>query len=275
MNAHQNSTKRPITPLLGMIFGATFGLVAVTQTQAGYLTNPDEDIVVNDYQECWQISGGKPAPRPECGDILDSDGDGVPDDKDKCPDTPAGVLVDKDGCPQDSDGDGVPDYRDKCPGTPPGAAVDEDGCPSDDDGDGVPNHRDKCPDTRPGAKVDEDGCEIVDSVVLNIVSDGFDFDRSKIKPHMVPELDTLAARIKQSPGKEQIDITGHTDSIGTQSYNMGLSKRRASSVADYLSRKGLDRGDMRLHGKGESEPVATNRTRAGRKQNRRVEVRTQ
>ncbi|MFA5323525.1 MAG: outer membrane beta-barrel domain-containing protein, partial [Smithella sp.] len=69
--------------------------------------------------------------------IVDSDKDGVPDDLDKCPETPAGVAVDKDGCPLDSDKDGVYDYLDKCPGSPAGVTVDKDGCPLDSDQDGV------------------------------------------------------------------------------------------------------------------------------------------
>ena len=89
---------------------------------------------------------------------IDSDGDGVPDYLDKCPDTPKGVKVDKDGCPVDSDGDGVPDYLDKCPGTQAGVKVDKDGCPLDSDGDGVPDYLDKCPGTPAGVKVDKDGC---------------------------------------------------------------------------------------------------------------------
>jgi OOP family OmpA-OmpF porin len=89
---------------------------------------------------------------------VDSDGDGVPDYLDKCPETPKGVKVDKDGCPVDSDGDGVPDYLDKCPETPAGVKVDKDGCPLDSDGDGVPDYLDKCPGTPAGVKVDKDGC---------------------------------------------------------------------------------------------------------------------
>jgi OOP family OmpA-OmpF porin len=152
--------------------------------------------------------------------------------------------------------------------------VDEDGCPTDDDNDGVPNHRDKCPDTRPGARVDKDGCEIVDSVVLDVVADGFDFDKSNLKPHMMNDLRTLADRIKASPGNEAIKIIGHTDSIGTEAYNQGLSERRAKSVANYLGKEGVDRGKMAISGKGESEPVADNRTDEGRARNRRVEVHT-
>lgn len=89
---------------------------------------------------------------------VDADGDGVPDYLDKCPDTPKGVRVDKNGCPLDSDGDGVPDYMDKCPNTPKGVQVDQNGCPLDADGDGVPDYLDKCPDTQKGVRVDSDGC---------------------------------------------------------------------------------------------------------------------
>ena len=89
---------------------------------------------------------------------FDSDGDGVVDSKDMCPDTPAGIKVDEFGCPIDSDRDGVPDYFDECPGTPQGAPIDKKGCPLDSDGDGVPDYTDLCPDTSPGVTVDEYGC---------------------------------------------------------------------------------------------------------------------
>ncbi|SIT91700.1 Thrombospondin type 3 repeat-containing protein [Pontibacter indicus] len=118
------------------------------------------------------------------GKGKDTDGDGVPDRRDKCPDTPAGVQVDKDGCPIDTDGDGVPDYQDECPteagvanlgGCPdrdgdgvadkddqcpdePGTAATQ-GCP-DSDGDGVPDKDDKCPDTPSGVQVGADGCPV-------------------------------------------------------------------------------------------------------------------
>ncbi|HTR96886.1 MAG TPA: thrombospondin type 3 repeat-containing protein [Candidatus Acidoferrales bacterium] len=93
--------------------------------------------------------GGKP---------RDSDGDGVPDRRDRCPNTPAGAVVDATGCPKDSDGDGVYDGLDKCPNTPRGATVDASGCPHDSDGDGVYDGIDKCPNTPKGATVDADGC---------------------------------------------------------------------------------------------------------------------
>ena len=89
---------------------------------------------------------------------ADSDGDGVPDDKDRCPGTPTGAIVDATGCPKDTDGDGVPDYQDACPRTPKGAIVDANGCPLDGDGDGVYDGIDKCPSTPLGARVDSLGC---------------------------------------------------------------------------------------------------------------------
>ena len=92
------------------------------------------------------------------GGEIDSDHDGVVDAKDKCPETPKGVKVDKLGCPKDTDGDGVADYLDKCPGTPSGVAVNSDGCPKDSDGDGVADYLDKCPNTPAGVKVDANGC---------------------------------------------------------------------------------------------------------------------
>lgn len=96
------------------------------------------------------------------GNIQDKDKDHVSNRRDKCPDTPHGVIVDKKGCPLDTDGDKIPDYLDKCPDTPKEAysTIDADGCPVDTDGDGVYDYLDKCPDTPVAAygKIDENGC---------------------------------------------------------------------------------------------------------------------
>lgn len=94
------------------------------------------------------------------GSFNDSDGDGVEDSKDMCPNTPKGIEVDEFGCPIDSDHDGVPDYEDKCPNTPPGVKVDIEGCPIDSDHDGIPDYLDKCPQTLAGLKVDSLGCPL-------------------------------------------------------------------------------------------------------------------
>ena len=96
----------------------------------------------------------------QIGKAVDTDQDGVPDKRDKCPDTPLGCVVDKDGCPIDSDGDGVCDGIDKCPDTPKGCKVDLTGCPIDADKDGVCDGLDKCPNTPAGCTVDKDGCPL-------------------------------------------------------------------------------------------------------------------
>ena len=113
---------------------------------------------------------GVPDPRDKCpgtpagahvdasGCPTDEDGDRVADGLDQCPDTPAGAVVDARGCPGDEAGDGVPDGLDHCVGTPKGATVDARGCPADGDGDGVFDGLDQCPDTPRGATVDARGC---------------------------------------------------------------------------------------------------------------------
>ena len=90
--------------------------------------------------------------------ILDADGDGVLDNRDRCTDTPAGASVDARGCPSDSDGDGVPDGVDRCTTTVAGAAVDVRGCSQDTDGDNIPDGLDRCPETPAGVLVDPRGC---------------------------------------------------------------------------------------------------------------------
>ena len=199
----------------------------------------------------------------------DADGDGVSDDLDRCPETPKGMKVDKDGCPLDSDGDGVPDSADECPDTPKGFKVDAKGCPVDADGDGVLNGLDKCPDTPPGTKVDKTGCPEVGEPLLVIENVEFMFDRTDILDAYRFKLATAVEILNNHP-KFKVKLVGHTDSIGTDEYNNDLSLRRAKSVREYLVTHGIDEGRMDVAGKGESEPVAPNTTDAERMKNRRV-----
>jgi OOP family OmpA-OmpF porin len=124
----------------------------------------DGDGVPDSQDRCPDTPAGVKV--DDFGCPLDSDGDGVPDYLDKCSNTPAGVKVDASGCPLDADGDGVPDYLDKCPNTPTGVAVDANGCPLDTDGDGVPDYLDKCPNTPKGVQVDAEGCPIKKETVI-------------------------------------------------------------------------------------------------------------
>jgi len=122
----------------------------------------DKDGVADNRDKCPDTPIGVKVNKKGCP--IDTDGDGVPDNLDKCPKTPkeAKGKVDGNGCPIDTDGDGVPDYLDKCPDTPKQAAnyVDRDGCLRDSDGDGVPDYLDKCKDTPAGIKVDKNGCPL-------------------------------------------------------------------------------------------------------------------
>jgi OOP family OmpA-OmpF porin len=107
-------------------------------------------------------------------------------------------------------------------------------------------------------------------VVLN-ADTFFDFDKSTIKPEGRQILDQVASQVN-TLNLETLIATGHTDSIGTEQYNQGLSERRANSVKSYLIDKGVPADRIYAEGKGETQPVATNKTREGRAQNRRVEI---
>ncbi len=201
---------------------------------------------------------------------LDSDNDGVKDSKDKCPGTPAGVRVDSDGCPVDSDGDGVTDDKDKCPGTPAGAAVDADGCEMDGDNDGVVDRLDECPDSAPGVQVDIKGCEIKAEITLQGVN--FESNSDRLVSGTTGVLDDAAATLRKNPSIK-VEVAGHTDSDGTAAYNESLSARRATTVHDYLADNGVSVDRMSVRGYGESQPIADNTSAAGKAQNRRVVLR--
>ncbi|MDT8878082.1 OmpA family protein [Halomonas saccharevitans] len=169
--------------------------------------------------------------------------------------------------PRDTDGDGVTDANDQCPGTPAGVAVDAVGCPLDSDGDGVPDYQDQCPGTPAGAEVNALGCE--QDLVLRDVN--FEFDSAVLTMGAEDILADVAEKLRANENV-RVRIEGHTDAVGSDSYNQDLSQRRADSVADYLASQGVSMDRMRTIGYGESQPVASNETDAGRAENRRVEL---
>ncbi|HET7587539.1 MAG TPA: OmpA family protein [Gammaproteobacteria bacterium] len=176
--------------------------------------------------------------------------------------------------PIDSDNDGVNDDMDQCANTPYGTAVDDTGCPTDADNDGVLNAQDECPNTRPGVEVNFQGCEVLETRKLNSLH--FAFDSAELTQEDMRYLDNEENKINQALEKYPqavVEIAGYTDSVGTEEYNQKLSQRRTDSVRDYLVEHGVDPDRIISHGYGESDPVATNETREGRAQNRRVEVR--
>jgi outer membrane protein OmpA-like peptidoglycan-associated protein len=227
----------------------------------------DGDGVPDSKDKCPNTPKGA---KVDVNGCSDADGDGVPDNKDKCPNTPKGVKVDANGCPRDSDGDGVTDDKDKCPNTPKGAKVNANGCAVDSDRDGVPDYKDKCPNTPRGAKVDRNGCSLVGEKLLILQGVNFEFDSAKITQNSEAILDKAVNVLKDNP-KVKVRIEGHTDSTGSEEYNLALSQWRANAVRDYLVSKGIASGRLSTAGKGEGSPITSNQTREGRSQNRRVE----
>ena len=223
----------------------------------------------------------------------DKDHDGVLDSKDKCPNTPLGVYVNKNGCP-DIDRDGVPDYLDKCAVTPQGVEVDDYGCPYDSDIDGIPDYKDKCPDTIAGIKIDDYGCAIdsdkdgvpdyKDKCEKTPLGSVVNKDGCMIKynfnitfPNNQAVL-TADAQIKVSKfftflenhPKVKAVIIGYTDNVGPIDYNIKLSKRRAKVVYDRLIKLGISKDRLSYKGYGPMDPIVSNTTVEGRSKNRRV-----
>lgn len=179
---------------------------------------------------------------------ADSDGDGVADDKDRCPGTPRGVPVNTFGCPLDSDKDGVPDYKDRCPDTPRGTRVDAKGCP---------------PPKPTLGKVTAAGTYVFKDIQ-------FESNKASLKARSYATLNNIAEALKAQPDMK-VEIQGHTDGHGKHDYNLGLSQRRAETVKAYLVTRGVDSERMVPRGYGPDRPVAPNSTAQGRASNRRVE----
>jgi len=206
---------------------------------------------------------------------ADTDGDGVVDANDRCPNTPSGWEVGVDGCPLDNDKDRVPNSIDECPNTPSGMQVGANGCPLDEDKDGVTDAKDKCPGTALNVIVDAQGCaktvtkEIKEAIKqeINIV---FDTNKAIIKPEFKGEVAKIADMAKAN-GNAFITIEGHTDSSGNPAKNKTLSQERATAVMNMLiTEYGIPAAQVTAIGYGSSKPVADNKTAEGKAKNRRV-----
>ena len=215
----------------------------------------------------------------------DRDGDGIPDDLDKCPNEPEDKdgFQDEDGCPDlDNDGDGIPDAIDKCPNEPEDkdGFQDEDGCPDpDNDGDGIPDIIDKCPNEPETFNnyQDADGCpDEVPAAVKKFtgVIEGINFKTGSadILPGSYVLLDR-AAKVLQDYPDVKLEISGHTDSRGKADYNRDLSQRRADAVKTYFVTRGVASERLQSIGYGPTRPIANNKTQSGRATNRRTEFR--
>ncbi len=251
------------------------------------------------------IGNESPAPKvdlpivPPAPVVKDTDEDGVPDETDACPDV-KGLAAMK-GCP-DTDGDGITDKDDKCPGEK--GLIKYNGCPiPDTDKDGINDEEDKCkdvaglaryqgcpiPDTdKDGINDEEDKCKDVAGVASNMgcpeiaaatverinkaaSSIFFATGSAKLLAKSNTALNNVVAVLKANPDYK-IDINGYTDNQGNADKNRALSEARAAAVSDYFVKKGIDAGRLSAAGFGDENPVADNKTAAGRAKNRRVEL---
>ena len=138
--------------------------------------------------------------------------------------------------------------------------------PIDSDGDGVFDPQDKCPNTPKGFKVDVDGCPLKATLHLN-----FAFDSNKVDAEGTAKVNEFASFLKESPAYKA-NIVGHTDSTGSDKYNQKLSEKRAATVKTMLINDGIATERLTSEGMGEKMPVASNKTKEGRAENRRIEV---
>lgn len=232
------------------------------------IVDVDADGVDDHIDRCRHTPAGASVGADGCE--PDGDGDGVRNTLDACPDTPPGEWVDASGCALDDDGDGIRNRLDQCPGTISGVVVDAAGCEPDDDGDFLINRLDDCPNTPVGARVDIHGCEI--EKIIELPGLYFENNSDRLMPGSEGLLADVAATLTRNPDLEVV-VAGHTDSDGSAEFNLGLSSRRAQTVRDYLVNAGADPVQLTAVGFGESEPLASNDTPAGKAQNRRVELR--
>jgi len=267
---------------------------ASLELSQGDLSRADQHIQAGLDQADLAISAGVACPSEgvTVKDLLadpwpDADGDAVTGEDEKCPweiEDRDGYL-DHDGCPEpDNDGDGIPDRQDQCPNEAEDldGYGDEDGCPEhDNDGDGIPDEVDACRDVAETINgfSDEDGCPDFRPEHLDLFEDRVVFRKPLIfvdKGYAVlgishPPLRELA-KILQDNDEVTILIRGHTHNRGAPEELTALSEGRAGSVRDFLVLQGIETSRIAVQGVGPDEPVATNRTASGRKENERIEV---
>lgn len=230
---------------------------------------------VDKSQQCGAVSVVIRDRKPKVA-MTDSDGDGVPDVDDLCPEV-AGPVENR-GCPLsgDRDHDQITDDIDRCPDVP--GPKENFGCPwPDRDRDGVADADDRCPD-EPGPK-ENFGCPRKQTLII-VRKDRIELrqqihfspNRDIILKGSFPVLRQVARAMKDAPGVV-VRIEGHTDNVGTRNRNQKLSQRRAEAVKEFLVRQGVFRARMMAEGFGQARPIAPNTNRAGRAANRRVEFR--
>jgi len=226
----------------------------------------DGDGIIDGSDACPQVAG-----LAALNGCPDADGDGITDANDACPEV-AGLAALK-GCP-DADKDGVADKDDKCPSV--AGPKENAGCPwADTDKDGVADKDDECPEV--AGLASNKGCPEVTAAVLESVkveakSIYFNSGKATFKSEDVPvKIESISSLLKQYPNAK-FSIEGHTDSDGSDAFNQKLSQERADVVRNALIERGMKAANLTAVGYGESKPVASNKTAAGKAKNRRTEV---
>ncbi|TAE17230.1 MAG: TonB-dependent receptor [Bacteroidetes bacterium] len=234
--------------------------VAPMVADAPKVLDTDGDGINDDVDACPNAAGPK-----SLNGCPDTDGDGVADKDDKCP-TVVGARA-LNGCP-DADGDGVADKDDKCPNQYGVAKYD--GCPvPDTDGDGVNDELDKCP-TVAGIAANA-GCPETPQQKITKAAQNVYFvtNSAKLTLESKTAFVTILEELKANPDV-LLDIEGHTDNTGSKALNQRLSQQRAETVKRYLTELGVDAKRMTAKGFGDAQPIADNASAEGRQQNRRV-----
>jgi outer membrane protein OmpA-like peptidoglycan-associated protein len=246
----------------------------------------DGDGIMDDVDKCPTLAEDFDDYEDEDGcpelESPDTDNDGISDPDDDCPTEPEDLdgFMDTDGCPDlDNDEDTVPDVDDDCPMTP--GDPENGGCPTEDtDGDGIVDSEDKCPE-EPETKndyLDEDGCPDTAPTNVKVTNNQIVIEEKILFESGRDTILAVSHGILNSVYQVLVDypditirIEGHTDSDGPDDMNLQLSKARADAVFEYLLSKGIDARRMETQGFGETRPIDTNRTPAGKANNRRVE----
>ncbi len=216
----------------------------------------------------------------------DNDQDGILDKQDKCPNLAEDRdgFKDTDGCPDlDNDGDGIGDKQDKCPNLAedPDGFMDDDGCPDpDNDQDGIPDKQDKCPNVAEdfNGLQDHDGCPEGGRVrkyqgnQIDLKGKHIRFVRrtARLTTASKKVLDGVVVVIRNHSSIRLVRIESHTDSRGRARRNLRLSLHRSVAVREYLIAKGISKLRLTTAGYGETRPLKSNRSRAGRAANDRV-----
>ena len=233
----------------------------------------DSDKVLDKDDACPDVAG--PVENKGCP-WKDSDGDTLLDNVDACP-TVAGPVENK-GCPwPDTDGDSVLDKDDACPDV--AGLVENKGCPVlDADKDGIPDSEDNCP-ILAGPKENK-GCPEVNKATLEQLrveakSIFFPTGKSTLdvadKGQNSGRLDAIKEILRNYPNAK-FAVNGHTDNVGSAKANQKLSEQRAKAVMDALIAKGVNPANLTSNGYGSTKPVKSNKTAAGRAENRRTEI---